>query len=216
MKRSYIALALGSLAAIGAALSLPSCGHDQKLVSLQVEPSSFTFLTPAGTEQYSAIATYIHPPETKDVTSQATWAIDDGVVTFSAPGSVTPTAGYCGGGTISATMPEGTGGSQNVVIAYATVTVDNPSISTCPGGGTVATLSVGVNGTGTVTSLPAGIDCPGTCVASFDVGSSVLLTASGGSFTGWTNCTTGTGEPSNECTVTIPAGGTAVIANFAQ
>jgi hypothetical protein len=190
---------------------LPSCGHQQKLVSLQISPQTFTFLTPSGSEQFSAIATYIHPPETRDVTSLATWAIDDNVVAYTGPGSVTPVgSGACGGGTISATMPEGTGGAQNIVLAYATVTVDDPAISTCPGGGTVATLSVGISGTGTVTSLPAGISCPGTCVASFDVGSTVLLTASGGAFQSWQNCQ----SASYECTVTSPTGGTAVIAVF--
>ena len=46
MKRSYIGLALGALVAVGAALSLPSCGHDQKLVSLEIQPGTFTFLEP--------------------------------------------------------------------------------------------------------------------------------------------------------------------------
>jgi len=92
MKRSYIGLALGVLVAVGAALSLPSCGHDQKLVSLTITPTTFTFLTPypSGTEQYTAAANYIHPPATKDVTSQATWKIDDGAVTMTAPGLFTP------------------------------------------------------------------------------------------------------------------------------
>ncbi len=49
MKRSYIGLALGVLVAVGAALSLPSCGHDQKLVSLEVQPGAFTFLNPSPT-----------------------------------------------------------------------------------------------------------------------------------------------------------------------
>lgn len=213
MKRGQVGLALGALIVMGAVLALPSCGHSQKLVSLQIQPQTFTFLTPAGTEQYSAIATYIHPPATKNVTSQATWAIDDNVVTFTGPGAVTPTAGACGGGTISATMPEGTGGSQNVTIGYGTVTVDDPSISTCPGGGTVAALNVGISGNGSITSLPIGISCPSTCSASFDVGASVLLTATPatGLSTTWGNCTSFTG---NLCTITVPAGGAAVTATF--
>ena len=210
MKRRYVGLALGGLVAVGLMLSLPSCGHDQKLVGLQVQPSTFTFGTPVGTEQFTAIATYIHPPATKDVTAQAKWAIDDGVITFTGPGTVTPTFGFCGGGTISATMPEGTGGSQNIVVGYGTVTVDDPSNPLCPGGGTVATLSVAVNGTGLVTSTPAGITCPGACIASYDVGASVLLTASGGNFNSWTGCN-GNGP---SCTVSIPSGGAAVVANF--
>jgi hypothetical protein len=204
---------MGAVIALGAALCLPSCGHDQKLVQLQIQPLTFTFLTPAGTEQYTATATYIHPPETKDVTTQATWAIDDGVVTFTAPGLVTPTQGTCGGGTISATLPEGTGGAQNIVNAYATVTVDNPSEPFCPGYGTVAPLNVGVVGTGLVTSEPSGISCPATCSASYNVGASVLLTASGGTFQGWTNCISQS-PTSPECTVTITIGGVAVVATF--
>lgn len=213
MKRRYIGLAMGAVMAMGAALSLPSCGHDQKLVSLEVSPNTFTFLEPGGTEQYTATASYIHPPATKDVTAQATWAVDDGVVTLSQPGLVTPTLGACGGGTISATMPEGTGGGSNIVRGYATVTVNNPANPLCPGGGTVATLAVGVQGSGTVTSLPSGISCPGTCINTYNVGASILLSATGNGFAGWTNCTAPT-PTTPQCTVTIPAGGTAVIAAF--
>src|ERR1700693_5208239 len=109
MKRSYIGLALCALVAVGAVLSLPSCGHDQKLVSVTVQPTTFTFLTQAGTEQYTATATYIHPPATKDVTSQATWKVDDGIVSING-GLVSPSPSLgCGGGTISATVPAGTG-----------------------------------------------------------------------------------------------------------
>ena len=210
MKRRYIGLAMGALVLAAALLSFPSCGHDQKLVSITIQPSTFTFLTQAGTEQYTATGTYIHPPATKDVTSQATWKVDDGVVHMSAGlASPDPLLG-CGGGTISASLPEGTGGASNIVIGYATVTVDNPSDPLCPGGGRFATLSVGVVGGGSVTSLPSGISCPGTCIATFDVGASVLLTANG-SLVAWQNCPQPSG---NECAVPIPAGGVAVIATF--
>lgn len=214
MKWSYVGLAMGVLLGVATLLSLPSCGHDQKLVNLEIQPASFTFLTPdtAGREQYTAVATYIHPPATKDVTSQATWKVDDGIVSMNA-GLVSP-AGGCGGGTISAAMPEGTGGASNIVIGYATVTVNDPTNSICPGGGKLANLSVGLQGNGTVTSLPAGISCPTTCTATYNVGSSILLTASFGSgitSVTWGGCTTFT---TNQCTVTIPPGGVAVTASF--
>src|SRR5271166_1195405 len=175
MNRSCIGLALGALVAVGAVLSLPSCGHDQKLVNLEIHPGTFTFLDPYApppavnvTEQYTALGTYIHPPATMDVTNQATWKIDDGIVTMSTPGLFTAAPGYCGGGNISASVPEGTGGAGNILIAYATVTVNNPEVSTCPGGNTEGTLSVQItpNGGGTVTSLTYGINCPSvTCIA---------------------------------------------------
>ncbi len=232
MKRSYIGLALGALVAVGAVLSTPSCGHDQKLVSLEIQPATFTFLEPypTGTEQYTAIGTYIHPPATMDVTSQATWKIDDGVVTMTTPGLFTPSAPPagsppgtlppCGGGNISASVPEGTGGASNIVVAYATVTVDNPTVATCPGGNTEGTLSVQIApsvtpAAGTVISSLYGINCPSvTCIAVVPVGASVALTAtpaSGYSFLMWTGCTTSSG---NVCDVTIPVGGVGVVATF--
>jgi hypothetical protein len=224
MKRSYIGIALGALVAVGGALSLPSCGHPQKLVSVQIEPQSFTFLDPYApppavnvTVQYSAIGTYIHPPATMDITKQATWAVDDGVVTMSTPGLYTAAPNSCGGGNISATVPEGTGGASNVVIGYATVTVDDAAVSTCPGGGTEATLSVAISpsGGGTVNSLTYGIECPAvSCIAVVPVGASVALTATpaaGFSFLSWQGCTT---TSTNSCTITIPTGGAGLVATF--
>lgn len=230
MKLSYIGLALGVLVTVGAVLSLPSCGHDQKAVSLTITPTTSTFASPGftpppanPTQQYTATATYIHPPATKDVTSQATWTIDNDVATMSSPGlfNATPppvgspsgTPGPCGVADISASIPEGTGGSSNVVIAVATVTVNNSSNILCPGAGKLGTLAVGVFGMGTVTSLPAGISCTatgGTCIATYDVGASVLLTAS--SVPVWQNCPGAAGTTT--CVVTIPTGGAAVSANF--
>ncbi|HLX83742.1 MAG TPA: hypothetical protein VKR59_07580 [Terriglobales bacterium] len=230
MKRNYIWLALGGLVALGAALALPSCGHDQKVVSLTITPTTSTFPEPAftppppnPTQQYSAIATYIHPPATKDVTSQATWTIDNGVATLTSPGVVSATLppatappgtpGPCGVADISASIPEGTGGSGNVVIALASVTVNDPSNILCPGGGKLATLAVGVVGAGTVTSLPTAISCTatgGTCIAVYSVGASVLLTASQLPVV-WANCP---GSSGTTCVVTIPTGGAAVSATF--
>jgi len=230
MKRRYVGLAMGALLAVGGALSLPSCGHDQKVISVTITPTTSTFLEPGftppppnPTQQYTAIATYIHPPATKDVTSQATWTIDNDVATMSSPGlfNATPppagsplgTPGPCGVADISASVPEGTGGSSNVVIAVATVTVNDSSNILCPGGGKLGTLAVAVVGSGMVTSLPAAISCTatgGTCIATYSVGASVLLTASPVTVT-WANCP---GASSNTCVVTIPTGGTAVSATF--
>jgi len=218
MKRSYIGLALGALVAVGAALSLPSCGHRQKLVGLTVQPSAgfiFSQATAGATGEFTATASYIHPPATKDVTSQATWAVDDDVVGINA--GVVTTNGNCGTANVSATMPEGTGGASNIVIGYSFVTVNNPAVATCPGGGTEGTLSVQISppGTGTVTSLTYGINCPSvSCIAVVPVGASVALTATpatGETFLSWQGCTT---SSTNSCTVTIPTGGAGVVATF--
>jgi hypothetical protein len=212
MKRSFIGLAMGTLVAVGAALSLPSCGHDQKLVSLTISPASpgFTFPTPTSgsTGQYTAIANYIHPPATKDVTSQATWAVDDNVVSIAA-GLVT-TNGSCGAADVSATMPEGTGGASNIVIGYSFVTVQDKTNPNCPGGSaTNGQLTVGVTGNGVVTSLPAGISCNPNCGALFPtIDSPITLTATpgiGSSFGGWAGCTVG--PVLTQCSVPLVGGG---------
>lgn len=214
MKRKYFGLALGVLVLAGTVLSLPSCGHDQKLESIQIQPQTFTFLTAdeGQQEQLTATGTYIHPPETKDITRQATWSVDDGVVSVTA-GTVTTPGSTCGGANITATMPEGTGGSGNIVSGYATITVDDPTKKLCPGGGQVANLSVGVTGNGSVASVPVLISCPGECVEPYDVGASVLLTATpgGGTTVTWAGCASQSG---NNCTVNIASGGSAVLATF--
>jgi hypothetical protein len=222
MKRSYIGLAMGVLVAVGAVLSLPSCGHDQKLVSIAVQPTSYTFLIADKnqTTPYKAFGTYIHPPATKDITGKVTWAVDGlanvvAVVPASPAGTVT-TQGGCGVSDVSATAPEGTGGASNIVVGYATVTVDDPTNPICPGGGSEATLTVQVApiGGGTVTSLTGGINCPGSCIAAFPVGAAVGLTATptgGGTVTWSSGCSSFSG---NNCTVTIPKGGVNILATF--
>jgi hypothetical protein len=223
MKRSYIGLALGTLAVVGAALSLPSCGHDQKLVSLTVQPASpgFTFPTPnaGATGQYKAYANYIHPPSTKDVTDQATWAVDDQVVSINA-GLVT-TNGSCGSADVSATMPEGTGGASNIVVGYSFVTVQDTTNPHCPGGSAAngqVVVTLAGNGVGTVISQPGGIDCPAsTCGVEFPtIDSPITLTATPGmnsSFGGWSGCTVGS-VPS-QCSVSLVGNGSVnVTATF--
>jgi len=223
MKRSSIGLALVGLVTVGAVLSLPSCGHDQKLVSIQVQPPTFTFLAadPGQNTSYKAYGTYIHPPATKDITAQVTWGVDGladvvSIVSGASGGTVT-TGGGCGVSDVSATAPEGTGGSSNIVVGYATVTVDNPNVSYCPGGNTQqATLAVVLAGTGqgTVTSIPGGATCPGPCGAQFQVGSLVVLNASpnnGHSFLGWQGCTPTSGD---SCSLTMPSEGILITATF--
>jgi hypothetical protein len=223
MKRSYIGLALSTLVAVGGVLSLPSCGHDQKLVSIQIQPQTFTFLTvtEGQTTNFNAYGTYIHPPATKDITSQVTWGADvPSVITVAsgaAVGGTVTTSGACGISDLSATAPEGTGGSSNIIVAFGVVTVNDPTNPICPGySNQQAVLAVILGGTtqGTVTSIPAGATCPGPCGASFNVGSLVVLNAtpnSGHTFGGWQGCAPGSGD---SCSLTMPANGVVVTATF--
>src|SRR5690348_10569479 len=60
-------------------------------------------------------------------------------------------------------------------------------LTACGGGGgsssssQQAQITVTTTGSGTVTSSPGGIHCPGTCTASFNVGTTVALSATAGS-----------------------------------
>jgi hypothetical protein len=201
-------------------LSLPSCGHSQKLVSLTVTPQTVVYPTPqAGQVDFSAVGTYIHPPETKDITSQVTWSTDiPELLTLNyqnVAGAVAPNgSGNCGVADIIATAPEGTGGAANIVQGVATVTVDNPAGLNCPGFGTETTLSVQVTGPGTVISTTGSINCPTLCIADVEAGATVGLTAepqSGATVTWASGCTASQG---NSCSVTIPTGGANVLATF--
>jgi len=66
-------------------LSVSSCGHGQQLVSIGIQPAIETFgaanipvIDNAGAAvQLRALGTYIHPPVTKDITNQVTWASND-------------------------------------------------------------------------------------------------------------------------------------------
>jgi|SRR5882672_1626525 len=204
--------------ALGATLILTatnflSCMHDLKLVSITIQPPAGTFLTPdtGGEIDFTALGSYIHPPDTRDITDKVTWKTDvPGLVSVNG-GKVSPLGG-CGGANLSASLQD----NGNLVIAYATVTVNDPTNPICPGGGTEATLGVSVNPSdfGTVTSLIGGISCPTQCIAVFPVGTSVGLTATpvgNHSFVDWTGCTQKSG---NTCTVTIPVGGASVAATF--
>ena len=204
--------------ALGAALILTatnflSCMHDLKLVDITVKPASATFLTPdtGGEIDFTALGSYIHPPDTRDITDKVTWKTDvPGLISVTG-GKVSPRGG-CGVANISASLED----KGNLLIAYATATVNDPTDPNCPGGGTEATLGVSVNPSdfGTVTSLTGGISCPTQCIAAFPVGSSVGLTATPAgnhSFVSWTGCTQSSG---NTCTVTIPVGGASVAATF--
>jgi hypothetical protein len=207
---------MSSVAVLLAAMNFLSCGNKLKLVSIAVHPTSFTFLTPdpTGKVDFTALGTYMHPPDTRDISSRVTWKTDSpNFVQFNGS-EVSQTGTGCGVGTVSASLNDG----GNLIIGYATVTVDDPTNPLCPGGNTTQAI-VGVTpggpGTGTVSSVPAGIACPTTCGAQFTVGDTILLTATPtgtSTFGGWgTGCTTVSG---NMCSITVPTGSTNVTATF--
>ena len=191
-------------------LSLSSCARSQKLQGITISPSAFTYFSPApaGVQQtpipLTAYGSYIHPPETKDISSQVTWASDNTIVAdVSSAGQLTDGVA-CGVANISATFYTGGNNSGNLVVGFMTVTVQGPSSQGCPQGTATHNLSVDVTAgaaDGVIASAPAGINCGTTCTAAFPANSSVALTAtplSGKQFNGWASgCTTTSGLTCN-------------------
>jgi hypothetical protein len=192
---------------------LLSCMHELKLVSITVKPPTATFLTPDinGKIVFTALGNYIHPPDTRDITDKVTWATDVPQLIQVNGGVVSPLGG-CGIADISASLKD----KGNLVIGYATVTVNDPTDPLCPGGSqTQGVVIVTLTGNGSVTSVPAGITCPTqSCGALFNVLSTVVLTATpntGFTFDNWAGCTSITGTT---CSVLVTTGSTVVTATF--
>jgi hypothetical protein len=93
--------------------TMSACGHDQQLESITLIPAVENFGSTktaviADAElnvQLRALGSYIHPPVTKDITSQVTWTSNTPqMVTVDANGVITATGLACGGTIISATI----------------------------------------------------------------------------------------------------------------
>jgi len=111
-----------------------SCGHSQQLVSIQIQPATETFglaTTPVSEDaglkvQLRALGSYIHPPVTKDITSQVTWSSNDTqMLTVDSSGVLTATGSSCGSTLVSATATTnsdtgGVGSSGAIVTGYMT------------------------------------------------------------------------------------------------
>ncbi len=209
------------VAIAGMLLGVNSCGHSQQLVSIQVQPAVQTVgtsTTPvienAGAQvQLRALGTYIHPPVTKDITSDVTWSSNTPqMFTVNSTGLLTATGESCGGTLVSATLTTNTssGGlssSGAVVTGYMTANVVCYTGSGGGSGNPALTLTFLGNGSGTVTSSPLGLSCssPGPCVTQqFVSGTPVTLTATpiGTSvFGNWTGCDSS--ASTNPCTLSL-------------
>jgi hypothetical protein len=194
MTRKWFRLTL----ACAVAIFLPSCGHDQQLVSISIQPATETFGAPnipvsadAGLNvQLRALGSYIHPPVTKDITGQVTWASNTpDIATVNSTGLLTATGLACGGSIVSATVTTNNAGT--VSSSGALVTGSMTAIVVCPTGtGPILTVAV-LGSSGTVSSSPPGIGCPTVCMASFVSGTTVTLTATptnGSTSVTWSNC----------------------------
>jgi hypothetical protein len=125
---------LGCLGIWVAGLALLSCSSGQRLLSITITPSAETFGAPDTSlnVQLRALGTYSHPPATKDLTTQVTWASNTPqVAVVNSTGLLSPAGIGCGGAVISATLKTNNP-TGNVVVGNMTATVDDANVPSCP------------------------------------------------------------------------------------
>lgn len=110
------------------------CGHPTVLTGMTVTPTNSFVIGSGASVQYTCYGTFIHPAETRDITTKVTW-------TSSVPEVATVTNGLvtsgtsCGVTTITATAAHdllNNGSSQGIMTATASFTVGNPNNDLCP------------------------------------------------------------------------------------
>jgi len=227
MNRKWFGIAGLAITAISL-LTVSSCGREQELVSIDIQPEVETFGASnipvidnkGATVQLRALGTYIHPPVTKDITNKVTWASNDTqMVTVASTGLLTATGLACGGSLVSATVTTNSsvgGQSSSGAIVTGTMTANVVCFTGSGGGqGPTLTLDFSGNGAGSVTSSPPGLSCSSaavSCSTQFANGTTVTLTAnpaSGATFGSWSNCDSSANT--NPCTVTLAANRTVTV-----
>lgn len=130
MNRKWFGIA-ALLAAAVVLLNLSSCARSQTLTGITLEPSGgFVFEGYNAAGQFTALGTYIHPPETKDITDKVVWTLDIanfGTITPQGLVTYTRTDG-CGSGLVTATY---TASNGNAVLGTAPVSGVKNGSATC-------------------------------------------------------------------------------------
>jgi len=114
-------------------LSVSSCGHGQHLVSIAVTPSPVVFQGVGAQVQFTALGTYVHPPETKDITSQVQWRIDISFLATIDKAGVATATGVCGAGNAIASFysDPSNPSSGSVVVGMAAISGIDQGTSKC-------------------------------------------------------------------------------------
>ncbi len=127
---------IGALAACFlVCLLIPSCGSDHVLTAITVSPQNSTIVGPGVQVQFMAIGTFIHPPETKDVTDLVNWSTTTPqILLISNTGLATSAPTGCGfnlGVTATYYTNASNHSAGNVVVGSSTVNVESAK-GTCP------------------------------------------------------------------------------------
>lgn len=103
-------------------------------MSLNPSTVTVTGLSTGAKAQFTAYGRFIHPDETRDISTEVTWttSVPD-IATVDSKGLVTTTGLACGTTTVTATAGrdlQGVGSDSNIRTATATFTVRDPIL--CP------------------------------------------------------------------------------------
>ncbi len=115
----------GVIALIVCATTLFSlgCGYNQHLVSIQVMPNPVVFEGVGAQVQFTALGTYIHPPQTKDITKEVQWRIDISyLATINSEGVAVATS-TCGAGNVIASVYSDPSNPSNGTVAVGTAAI---------------------------------------------------------------------------------------------
>lgn len=134
MKDRWLGILVVSAIAAGL-LNISSCARDQRLESITLQPSGgFVFEGPGAQAQFIALGTFIHPPETKDVSDKVVWSLDiANFGTITQQGVVTYIRGDgCGSGLVNATYNNPPGNPNgSVIVGSASVKGANDGTAAC-------------------------------------------------------------------------------------
>lgn len=174
---------LGAVIGLSCLLAALSCARDQQLVSITIKPDTENFgaADPSLNVQLRALGTYIHPPVTKDITNEVTWASNTPqMITVNSTGLIAPAGFSCGNTLVSATVTTNHSAGDRTSSGALITGYMTANVACLSSTGPILTVNFLGAGTGNVTSSPAGLSCASTavtCSAGFVSGTPITLTA---------------------------------------
>jgi hypothetical protein len=119
---------------IFALLLLPGCGFKRQLVAISIIPDTVNIIGPGISVQFKAIGTYIHPPDSRDITTSVAWQSAAPQIVSITSGGLATSGVVCGTNiTITATgHSDPHDSSSGIIVGTAAASVlQIPSTNVC-------------------------------------------------------------------------------------
>jgi hypothetical protein len=136
MRKAGSVTSIAIIITMAVVLIQAGCGHPSTMTGMSITPSNVTVIGRGmGSQaQYTAYGTFVHPAETRDITTRVTWTTAIPAVATVENGLVT-SGPACGVTSITATAARdvlNNGSSQGIMTATATFTVADRADPLCP------------------------------------------------------------------------------------